>query len=128
TMAGGNLSLQVHPRPAYIEAEFGEPYTQDETYYILDCAPGARVYLGFQEGVNPEAFRSALEESAGSGAELDVERFVRTIPAERHDLFLIPHGTVHCSGTDNMVLEISATPYIFTFKMHDWGRVDLDGQ
>lgn len=128
TMEGGNLSLQCHPGPGYIEAEFGEPYTQDETYYILDCAPGARVYLGFQDGVNPIEFRASLEESARSGAEVDVERFVRTLPAQRHDLFLIPHGTVHCSGAGNMVLEISATPYIFTFKLYDWGRVDLDGQ
>ena len=128
TFNGGNLSLQTHPRPAYIRRHFGEDFTQDETYYILDCQPGAQVYLGFQDGVDPAEFRAALEASLRDGAAVEVERFVRALPAEKHGLYLIPNGTVHCSGAGNMVLEISATPYIFTFKMYDWLRLDLAGK
>jgi mannose-6-phosphate isomerase class I len=128
TFAGGNLSLQCHPRPDYIRQYFGERFTQDECYYILDCAPGAQVYLGFRDQIDPAEFRAAAEHSQSQASPLDVERFVNREVAHKHDLFCIPSGTIHCSGAHNLVLEISATPYIFTFKLYDWMRMDLDGE
>jgi mannose-6-phosphate isomerase class I len=127
TINGDNLSLQCHPTVDYTRKHFGENFTQDETYYILESEPGAEVYLGFQDNINREEFRNDLEESIENNKKVDVKKYIQTFPAQKHDLFLIPNGTVHCSGKGNVVLEISATPYIFTFKMYDWLRPDLNG-
>ena len=127
TIGGGNLSLQVHPLTEYIQDTFGMHYTQDESYYMLDAAEDATVYLGVKEGIEPEEMIDALNEAQESGC-FDAEKYVGRYPVKKHDHLLIPAGTIHCSGTNGMVLEISATPYIFTFKLWDWGRLGLDGR
>lgn len=128
TIGGGNLSLQVHPTNSYIRRTFGMRYTQDESYYLLDAEPGACVYLGLRRGVDPERMLADLRRAQEEGVAFDAERYVNRFPAQKHDHYLIPAGTIHCSGAGAMVLEISATPNIFTFKMWDWGRMGLDGK
>ena len=127
TMDGGNLSLQVHPTTQYIRDTFGMNYTQDESYYFLDAKPDATVYLGLKTGVDSQEMISELKKAQHAGGPFDAEKYVNIFPVKKHDHFLIPNGTIHCSGTNGMVLEISATPYIFTFKLYDWGRLGLDG-
>lgn len=127
TVGGGNLSLQVHPLTAYIREHFGMAYTQDESYYLLDADPGATVYLGLKDAIDPDRMVADLERAQEGEFDFPAKEYVNQFPARKHDHFLIPAGTVHCSGKGSMVLEISATPYIFTFKLWDWGRVGLDG-
>ncbi len=127
TIEGGNLSLQVHPLTSYIQKKFGMHYTQDESYYILDADENATVYLGVKTGVDKDEMIVALNEAQRGEKPFDAEKYVNRIKAKKHDHFLIPAGTVHCSGAGTMVLEVSSTPYIFTFKLWDWGRFGLDG-
>ena len=127
TMDGGNLSFQVHPLTEYIQQEFGMNYTQDESYYMLDSAEDGCVYLGVKENLDREQMTSDLLQAQEGAIQFDADKYVNRFPAKKHDHFLIPAGTPHCSGKNSMVLEISATPYIFTFKMWDWGRLGLDG-
>ncbi len=129
TMDGQNLSLQVHPRMQQIQDEFGMHYTQDESYYLMDAGEEGTVYLGLKEDIDPEAMLRDLERARDVDEEtFDTGAYVNEFAVDRHDHVSIPAGTVHCSGKDSMVLEISATPYIFTFKLWDWDRVGLDGE
>ena len=135
TMGGGNLSLQVHPTNEFAHREFGLHYTQDESYYLLDAGEDAVVYLGLKEDIDEKqmikdlraAQRYSPKGGSGEGA-FDAEKYVNKFPAKKHDHYLIPAGTIHCSGANSMVLEISSTPNIFTFKLWDWNRLGLDGK
>jgi mannose-6-phosphate isomerase class I len=127
TLVGGNLSCQVHPQAEYMQREFGLNYTQHETYYILKAGENGLCYLGLKQGIQPDAFLHAAERARDEGIGFDTEDFMNAWPTRMHDLFLIPAGTVHNSGANNVVLEISSTPYLYTFKIYDYLRRDLAG-
>jgi mannose-6-phosphate isomerase class I len=129
TMGGGNLSLQVHPTIQFARDSFGIPYTQDESYYVMDAKEGAVVYLGLKKEIDKKEMIADLEKANSQPDEIfDETKYINIIPAKKHDHYLIPAGTIHCSGANTLVLEISATPNIFTFKLWDWNRLGLDGK
>ena len=127
TMDGENLSLQVHPLTEYIQENFGMHYTQEESYYIMDCKEDASVYLGLKENIDKDEMIRDLRRAEKGEIIFPDHKYINKFPAKKHDHFLIPPGTIHCSGKNAMVLEISSSVYVFTFKLWDWGRLDLDG-
>jgi mannose-6-phosphate isomerase class I len=128
TLEGGNLSIQCHPSERYMRQTFGLPYTQHETYYVMDTEPGAKIFLGLREDADLDSFRAEAEQAVAPGVALEPERYLQTHPAEQHRLYLIPAGTPHASGAGNVVLEISATPYLYTLRFYDWLRRDLEDE
>ena len=128
TVGGGNLSVQVHPTTQFIRENFGMYYTQDESYYLLDAKEGATVYLGLKTGIDKNEMIEDLRKAQKGEIVFNTEKYVNKLPAKKHDHYLIPGGTVHCSGSEALVLEISSTPTLFTFKLWDWQRLGLDGK
>jgi mannose-6-phosphate isomerase class I len=128
TVGGGNLSVHCHPQSDYMQRVFGWPYTQHETYYMMVGGAGRRVFLGLRQDADLEAFRREADRAVHDGVPFDIERYVQAFPAGQHQLFLIPAGTPHGSGEGNVVLEISATPYLYSLRFYDWLRKDGEGR
>jgi mannose-6-phosphate isomerase class I len=127
TLEGGHLSIQCHPSETYMRETFGLPYTQHESYYVMVTTPGAKIFLGLREDADLDAFEADAELAEQPGEAFEPEHYLQTHPAEQHRLYVIPAGTPHASGAGNVVLEISATPYLYTLRFYDWLRRDLDG-
>ncbi|WP_419999217.1 class I mannose-6-phosphate isomerase [Streptomyces boninensis] len=127
TVGGDNLSIHCHPKEQYMRERFGWSYTQHETYYMTIGSPDTTVFLGLREDADVDLFRKEVEEAATDGVPMDPADHVMTFPAEQGRLFMIPAGTPHASGTGNLVLEISATPYLYSLRFYDWLRPDADG-
>ena len=88
TMGGQNLSLQVHPLTEYIQNTFGMHYTQDESYYILDCAENSCVYLGVKTGIDREEMLADLEAAQRGEIVFPAEKYVNKFPVKNF-LFLL---------------------------------------
>ncbi|GJQ29424.1 MAG: mannose-6-phosphate isomerase [Phycisphaerae bacterium] len=108
-----NLSVQVHPSPAYAAAHPGA-HLKTECWYILHAEPGSVLYKGVKRGVTRDAFAAHI----ASGSVVNDLVAVPAVPGEVHAL---PSGTCHALGAGVLVAEVQ-TPSDTTFRVFDWGR------
>jgi mannose-6-phosphate isomerase class I len=127
TVGGGNLSVHCHPQAEYMRDVFGWPYTQHETYYVVVGHPDHKIFLGLRGNFDIDQLAADAHNAEHNGLPFDIEQYVQTFPAEPHRLYVVPAGTPHGSGQGNVVLEVSATPYLYSLRLYDWLRQDGDG-
>jgi mannose-6-phosphate isomerase len=108
-----NLSVQVHPSPAYAKTHPGAKL-KTECWYILDADPGSVIYKGVKPGTTREAFEAHIQ----GGTAVNDLISVPAVVGECHNL---PSGTVHALGAGVLVAEVQ-TPSDTTFRVFDWGR------
>ncbi len=113
--AGENLSVQVHPSPAFARTH-PAAHLKTECWHILAAQPGAVIY----KGIRPEVSRAEFERLARAGDPRLVDTLcaISARPGECHNL---PSGTVHALGAGVLVAEVQ-TPSDTTFRLFDWGR------
>src|SRR4029077_17594889 len=102
--------------------------TQHETYYVMVSDEGNVIYLGLRDDASVQEFHRCAQAAEQHSTPFDIERFVQVLPAVQHQLFLVPAGTPHGSGAGNVVLEVSATPYLYSLRFYDWLRRDRAGK
>lgn len=126
--SSGNMSIQVHPPDKYIKENFNEHGRQDESYYVIATGHGARTFVGLQEDSDIEEFINVVKKSEVDFSSVDYKKYVNYIESKPGMQFILPAGTIHSSGRNQLILEIgSLTVGSYTFKMYDYLRPDLDG-
>jgi mannose-6-phosphate isomerase len=115
-----DLSVQVHPDDARAARLDPPDRGKTEAWYVVDVAPGARIWAGTKAGTDAAAFAAALR----AGRIADVLHAFEPRPG---DCVFIPAGTVHAIGGGLLVAEIQQSSDV-TYRLHDWDRVGPDGK
>ena len=101
----GSMPIHNHPDTAYNQRNFNEPLGRYETYYIVEAYKDAGTMMGFLEDADLEEYERLCHESNNQIA-FDWQKFVKRWSTNVGDLFLIPPGTEHGHGGNQMILEM----------------------
>ena len=123
--SNGNMSIQCHPDEAYVVKNHDELGRQDESYYVCVTAQGAKTYLGFNGENSCEEFFAEARRAEKTHELIDYEKYINAVPSQPGTQVMIPAGTVHASGRNQVILEIgSLTVGSYTYKLYDYQRID----
>ncbi len=114
------LSVQVHPDDA-LAMERHDSFGKTEAWYVVDCKPGAAIYLGFKD------LKITREEYIAAVAESRLADLLNRVEVKPGDVFFIPAGAVHALGAGIEVVEVQQTSDV-TYRIYDWDRVDASGK
>ncbi|MBR3966136.1 MAG: class I mannose-6-phosphate isomerase [Clostridia bacterium] len=124
--SSGNMSIQCHPGEEYVVSNHGEFGRQDESYYVVIADQGAKTFLGFNEPDSCEKFFAEAEKVEKSHEIMDYEKYINYVPSVPGTQVMIPAGTIHASGRNQVILEIgSLTVGSYTYKLYDYQRLDI---
>jgi mannose-6-phosphate isomerase class I len=131
TIGGGSLALQCHPGKKQMQERYNEDNTHDESYYVVKTMPGAKTYHGLQDNIDWDEFHRLAERADKEHIPFDYNEYVNSWPSQEGDMYLLPSGTTHASGENQIVLEIDAdgskNGQEYTYHVYDFLRPDLDG-
>ena len=116
--ARDDLSIQVHPPPPVAAALGGEPKT--EMWFIADCDPGAKLYVGLKAGVTRADFEKAIADGT-------VADCVHAITPKPGDSIFLASGRLHAIGAGFLMHEVQQNSDT-TYRVFDWNRLGLDGK
>ena len=123
--SSGNMSIQCHPDGPYVTRNHDELGRQDESYYVCVAGQGAKTYLGFNEEKSCGEFFEKAREAEKTGELVDYAKYINAVPSVPGTQVMIPAGTVHASGRNQVILEIgSLTVGSYTYKLYDYQRTD----
>jgi mannose-6-phosphate isomerase class I len=125
----GSMPIHNHPDTDYVKRNFNEPLGRYETYYIVEAYHDAGTMMGFKETGNLEEYERLCRDSSNKKV-FDWRKFIRRWDTNVGDLFLIPPGTEHGHGGNQMILEMDTGPSVagteYSFFTYDFARHTWD--
>ena len=125
-----SMPMHIHPSSKYVEDHFDEPLGRYETYYIAEAYEGANTWMGFHDDADIEEWERLCEASNNITPIENWKDFIANWSSKEGDLYLIPPGTMHGHGGNQMVLEMDTNPSIngteYSFFEYDFARPSWD--